>query len=56
MLVYTGVNITTKEKIVDVGPIEISKEKNHPVQWSPIAGGVLVVGGIALFMIGRKKR
>ena len=38
MMAYTGFNYVTKEKVVDLGPIEISKEKNNPVSWSPIIG------------------
>ena len=54
MIAYTGFNFITKEKVVDVGPIEINKEENHPVQWSPIVGVVLLVGGIVLFAANRK--
>lgn len=55
MIVYTGFNYVTKEKVVDIGPIEMSVEKNNPVQWSPIVGVVLLVGGIAILAISRKK-
>lgn len=48
MTVYTGFNYKTTEKIVDIGPIEISKEKNHPVQWAPIIGVVIVIAGSIL--------
>ncbi|WP_018341781.1 hypothetical protein [Cytophaga aurantiaca] len=54
MIAYTGFNIITKEKVVDVGPIEINKEKNHPVQWSPIVGVILVIGGVAMLVINKK--
>lgn len=54
MMIYTGFNYVTKEKVVDLGPIEISKEKNHPVQWSPIVGVVLLVGGIVVIVISKK--
>ena len=54
MIAYTGFNFITKEKVVDVGPIEINKEKDHPVQWSPIVGVVLVVGGIAMIALNKK--
>jgi hypothetical protein len=54
MLVYTGFNVITKEKVIDVGPIEVSKERNHPVSWSPIVGGILLVGGIVLIAVNRK--
>ena len=55
MLVFTGFNFKTKEKVVDLGPLEINQEKNHPVRWSPIIGGVLVVGGIVLLAVNKKK-
>lgn len=55
MMAITGFNYVTKKKVVDLGPVEINKEENHPVQWSPIVGGVLAVGGIALLMASRKK-
>ena len=55
MMVYTGFNYVTKEKVVDIGPIEINAEKNHPVQWSPIIGIVLIVGGIVVIAIDKKR-
>jgi len=54
MLTYTGFNYVTKEKVVDLGPLEINKETNHPVKWSPIIGGVLLLGGIALLFRDKK--
>lgn len=54
MIIYTGFNYVTKEKVVDIGPIEINSEKNHPVQWSPIVGVVLLVGGIVVLVTGKK--
>ena len=54
MMIYTGFNYVTKEKVVDLGPIEINKETNHPVQWSPIVGAVLLIGGIVIFATGKK--
>lgn len=56
MLSYTGFNYVTKEKVVDLGPIEINKENNHPVKWSPIIGIILLVGGIAVTVTGSKSR
>lgn len=48
MTVYTGFNYRTTEKVVDIGPIEINKEKSNPVQWTPIMGVVIVVVGSVL--------
>lgn len=54
MMVYTGFNFVTKEKVVDLGPVEINKEKNNPVSWSPIIGVVLLVGGIIVLARSKK--
>jgi uncharacterized membrane protein YdcZ (DUF606 family) len=55
MMVYTGFNYVTKEKVVDIGPIEINAEKNHNVQWPPIVGLVLIVGGIVVIVLDKKR-
>lgn len=55
-MVYTGFNYVTKENVVDLGPIQINAEKNHPVQWSPIVGLVLIVGGIVVVAVDKKKK
>jgi uncharacterized membrane protein YidH (DUF202 family) len=55
MMIYTGFNYVTKEKVVDLGAIEINKEKSHPVNWSPIVGAILIVGGIVLIASSKKK-
>jgi drug/metabolite transporter (DMT)-like permease len=54
MIIYTGFNIVTSKKVVDLGPIKINKEENHPVQWSPIVGALLLVGGIVVVVTDKK--
>lgn len=47
--VFTGFNIITKKKVVDVGNLEIHQNKNHRLAWSPLIGvAVMVVGGVVL--------
>ncbi len=55
MLLYTSFNYVTTEKVVDIGPIQINKEVNHPVKWSPIIGIILAVGGVVLIVASNKK-
>jgi len=55
MMIYTGFNYVTTEKVVDLGPIKINAEKNHPVQWSPIIGLVLMFGGVAILLTPKIK-
>jgi uncharacterized membrane protein YidH (DUF202 family) len=54
MMVITGFNYVTKKKVVDLGPVEINKEENHPVQWSPIIGGILLISGVVIVVSGKK--
>lgn len=56
MIAYTGFNYVTTEKVVDLGPIQINQQKNHPVQWSPIAGVVMIVGGFSIILLSKKNR
>ena len=54
MLIWTGFTYTKKEKIVDAGPIQISADREKSVNWPPYAGGVLLIGGIALVALSKK--
>lgn len=54
MMAYTGFNYVTTEKVVDLGPIQINKDKNHFVKWSPVIGIVLLVGGILAIAFDKK--
>jgi hypothetical protein len=46
-------SFTTKENVAKLGPLEVNKEREHPVPIGPIAGGVCIVGGIILLLTGR---
>lgn len=55
LTLVTGFKFFTKEKVVDLGKIEVSANKPHTANWSPFLGvGIMVVGGI-LFIAERKK-
>lgn len=55
MTVYTGFNYVTTEKVVDLGELEITKDKQHTVQWQPYVGiAIMFIGGAILF-VGRKE-
>ncbi len=55
MTLVTGFNFVTREKVVDIGSVEITSRKNNPVQWSPIIGGVLLVTGIIVMVANKNK-
>ena len=52
---YQGFTYTTREKIVDLGPIHMSAEKTRTIPLPPIAGGIALAGGIVLLVVGKKK-
>ncbi|HMG92170.1 MAG TPA: hypothetical protein VK589_19070 [Chryseolinea sp.] len=55
MMVFTGFNIVTKKKVVDLGPVEINKEEKTPIYWSPITGGILLAAGIVVMVAAKRK-
>jgi len=55
MTLYTGFTYVTKDKVVELGDLVITKDKEHSVNWQPYLGiGVMIIGGVVLIM-SRKK-
>ena len=54
-LVYQGITYTTREKVVDIGPIQMTAEKTKTLPMSPILGGIAIVGGIVVLVMGNRK-
>jgi UDP-N-acetylmuramyl pentapeptide phosphotransferase/UDP-N-acetylglucosamine-1-phosphate transferase len=52
---YPVITYTTRDEVVDLGPIEVTQQERHRVPLSPILGGVAVVAGIVLLVTGRRK-
>lgn len=55
-LAIGGIRYTTRENVVDVGPIHATAEKHHNIPLSPIAGGAAVIAGIVLVVAGSRTR
>ncbi len=53
-LAWGGFTYTTREKVVDLGPIHASRDKTHTIPLPPIAGAASLIGGIVLLVAGRK--
>jgi len=53
--IYTGFNFVVKEKVVDVGNIEISRDKKVNLNWSPLLGVVVMLVGGGMVFYGNKK-
>jgi len=54
-LAYQGITYTTRENVVDLGPIKVTAEKTKTIPLTPIVGAIVIVGGIVLLVMGMKK-
>jgi uncharacterized membrane protein len=54
-LAYQGFNYTHRERVMDVGPMHVTREDHDRVSIPPILGGVALVGGIVLLVVGARK-
>ncbi|MHB8174405.1 MAG: DUF3185 domain-containing protein [Nitrospirota bacterium] len=54
-LAYQGITYTTREKIVDVGPIHLTADTTKTIPLTPVVGAIALVGGIALVVAGNRK-
>jgi hypothetical protein len=55
MLLFRGINFKTKEKVVDLGQVEINKTENHTVSWPLYAGGILTLAGVFMVVSASRK-
>jgi hypothetical protein len=54
-LAYQGITYTTREKVIDLGPVKASVEKQKTIPLPPILGAVGLAAGIALVLLGNKR-
>jgi hypothetical protein len=52
-LAYPRISYTTREKVVDLGPIEATKETKKSIPLPPLLGGLSLAGGIILLVAGK---
>ena len=55
-LAYGGFTYTKREKIVELGPLQVNADREKTVPIAPIAGVGALIGGIALVLVGSKTR
>ena len=53
-LAYQGFTYTTHKKVVDIGPIQATKEEHHSVPIPPILGALAVIGGMVVLVVDRR--
>ena len=55
-LAYPRITYTTREKIVDLGPIEATKETKKAIPLPPVLGGLSLAGGVIMLVAAGKSR
>ena len=55
-LAYQGITYTSRETVLDVGPVQATAERQKTVALPPVLGIAAVAGGVALLVVGMRKR
>jgi len=55
LTIFTTITFFTREKVVDLGKVEITRNKPHNLKWSPLIGiAVMGIGGLVLWQSYKK--
>ena len=56
LTIFTAFTFFTKEKVVDIGKLEITRNEPHHINWSPLIGiAVMGIGGVVLWQSSKTK-
>jgi len=55
-LAWPVISYTTTEKVVDIGPVEVTAEREKRVPVPPIVGGLAAIAGVVIIVAGSRKR
>ena len=53
--VYQGITYTTREKVLEIGPLTATKETKKTIPLPPVLGGLALAGGIVLLAVAARK-
>ena len=48
---YGGFTYTREKKVVDIGPVQVTRDQHERLPIPPLVGGVLVIAGVALLFV-----
>lgn len=51
---YGGFSFTTTEKVAEIGPLKVEKEKTRSLPLPPILGALALAGGVVLLVVGAR--
>lgn len=53
-LAYQGITYTTHKKVLDIGPIQATKEEHNTIPIPPILGVLALIGGVVIVATDRR--
>jgi hypothetical protein len=54
IIIWGAMGFQTRDKVVDIGPIHATKTTEHHIPYAPIAGGLVVIGGVAMLIASKR--
>jgi len=54
-LVYQGITYTTRETVIDIGPVHATADRQKTLPLPPVLGVAAVAGGVVLLIVGMRK-
>lgn len=55
-LVWQGVTFTRQKKVMDLGPLHMTRNRQERIPLPPILGGIALAGGVALVVLGVRRK
>lgn len=55
-LAYQGVRYTSRDTVIDAGPIKVTAEREHTLPLTPLLGVAALAAGTVLVIVGKRKR
>ena len=54
-LVYQGITYTTRERVAQIGPVQVTAEKEKSIPFPPVLGALAVGSGLVLLLVGARR-
>jgi drug/metabolite transporter (DMT)-like permease len=54
IIIWGSIGFKTRDTVVNVGPIHATKDTTHHIPYAPIAGAIVLIGGVVLIASGRR--
>jgi hypothetical protein len=55
-LIYQGITYTSRETVIDIGPLHATADQQKTLPLPPVLGALAVAGGVALLFAGARSR